>query len=151
MNKEVEQIVAVLAESVAESLGMSLLEVRFIRHQRRHELRITLDRLDQSVSIDDCTQFSRQLARRMDLEDPISDAYVLEVSSPGFRRLIRISQDLPRFIGRRIKIRLIEALQDRTVWIGILQNDSDPLHIMTDEVGDIVVPFSNVKQLNLHE
>ncbi len=148
---EVERVVTAMAEGVARSLGMEILEVRFILHSRRHDLRIVLDRQDRAVSVGDCAAFSRQLSGQMELNDPIPAAYNLEVSSPGFRRLIRIPADLPRFQNRRVKVRLNEAFQDRTVWIGVLSSESDPLIIGTDEIGEIQIPIDNVKQLNLHE
>lgn len=140
-----------MAASIGDSLGLEILEVRFIRHQKRHELRIVLDRVDRPVSVDDCAEFSRRLSRQMDLDDPISDPYNLNVSSPGFRRLIRIPKDLSRFVNHRVKAHLNQEVQDRTVWIGILRNDSDPLLLHTDEIGDLNIPLAGIKQLNLHE
>lgn len=149
--KKIEQVVSALAESVARSQGLEILEVRFVKLHKRHEVRIVLDKMHNPVSISDCAEFSRNLSRLMDVEDPIAGPYSIEVSSPGFKRLIRIPGDLSRFQNHRVKVRLNEPLGGRTVWLGILKNDADPLMICTDETGTIDIPFRIIRQLNLHE
>ncbi len=147
----IEQAVWVLAEPVAQSLNLEILEIRLVKLHKRHELRIVLDKIDNPVSISDCADFSRNLSRLLDVEDPIAGHYSIEVSSPGFKRLIRIPKDLIRFQNHRVKVRLEEPLEGRAVWLGILQNADDPLVIKTDETGDVTIPFQIIKQLNLHE
>ncbi len=147
----IEQKVAALASSTAESMNLDILEIRLVSFSKRLELRITLDHPQNPISISDCTEFSRKLSRALDLEDPISGPYTIEVSSPGFRRIIRVPDDLARFVNRRVKVRLTEPVQDRQVWLGILKNSSDPLCIGTDEAGEVQAPFRIIKQLNLHE
>jgi ribosome maturation factor RimP len=147
----VEQQISILAASTADSLDLDVLDIRLVRLKKRLELRITLDHPENAISIADCSNFSRKLSRLMDLEDPISEPYSIEVSSPGFRRRIRIPRDLVRFTNRRVKMRLTEPVQDRLVWLGLLKNSSDPLCIETDEVGEVEAPFRIIKQLNLHE
>jgi ribosome maturation factor RimP len=149
--KKIEQVISALAESVAHSMGMEILEVRCVKLHRKDEVRIVLDKTENPVSISDCTEFSRNLSRLMDVEDPIAGPYSIEVSSPGFRRLIRIPGDLSRFQNHRVKVRLNEPLGGRTVWLGILRNDTDPLMICTEEAGAIDIPFRSIRQLNLHE
>lgn len=151
MLKDIEQTVLTLAESVAETLDLEILELRFIPHERRHEVRIVLDREKDPVSVSDCAGFSRRLSRLLDVEDPIDGAYSLEVSSPGFKRLIRFPRDLPRFVNHRIKIRTHERISERTTWIGKLLNNTDPLRLETDEIGEIEIPFDLIKRINLHE
>ena len=148
---EIEKIISDIAESVAESLGLEILDVRFVPRKNRHQIRITLDRLSKPVNITDCVKFNRQLSRILDVEDPISGPYNLDVSSPGFRRIIRIPKDLKRFIDKTVKVKLEEPISDRTVWIGRLLNDSDPLSIETPELGKMEIAFNKIKQLNLHE
>jgi len=151
LRNDSEQAVMVFAESIAESMGVQILEMRFVLNSNRLEIRFTLDRLDRSVSISDCSSFSRQLSRILDVEDPIESSYTLQVSSPGLKRLIRLPDDLSRFIGRRIKVRLIEAVSEKVVWIGILKNDKDPILLTTDEKGDLEFSFDNIRRINLHE
>ncbi|MGB3974981.1 MAG: ribosome maturation factor RimP [bacterium] len=148
---KIEQAVWVLAEPVAQSLSLEILEIRIVKLHKRVDLRIVLDKIDNPVSISDCAEFSRKLSRLLDVEDPIAGPYSLEVSSPGFKRLIRVPKDLIRFQNRRVKVRLEEPLEGRTVWLGILQNAVDPLVIETDEAGSVTIPFQIIQQLNLHE
>ncbi|MBN1295577.1 ribosome maturation factor RimP [bacterium] len=149
--KQVEQTVFALAETVAEPMGLEILEAQFVYHSKRIEVRIVLDRQSEPVSVSDCASFSRQLSRILDVEDPIESAYVLEVSSPGFRRLIRVPRDLTRFIGHRVRLKLREPIADRRVWIGSLMNDIDPLRIDTGEIGELAISFERIERINLHD
>lgn len=151
MRKVAKQTITSLSETISESLGMEILEIRFVPQRKRSEVRIVLDRLDRPVNITDCTEFSRKLSRILDVEDPIEDPYVLHVSSPGFKRLIRIPVDLPRFLNHRVKVRLTEPVLDQKVWTGNLLSDSDPFKLNTEEKGELEIAFDNVVQINLHE
>jgi len=149
--KDIEETILALAESVAEPMELQILELRFVPHVHRPEVRIVLDREVSPVTVADCAGFSRRLSRLLDVEDPVEGAYSLEVSSPGFKRLIRVPRDVPRFVNHRVKIRTHEDVHDRRVWIGVLMNSTDPLVIQTDEMGEIAIPFDAIKQVNLHE
>lgn len=149
--KEAEEKLSELAESVADSLGVEILDLRFVPRKSRLQIRITIDRVDHPVTISDCVKLTRQLSRILDVEDPISGAYNLDVSSPGFRRIIRIPRDLNRFVNKKVKVKLTEPISEQTVWIGRLQNDSDPLKLATSEAGNLEIAFNKIKQLNLHE
>lgn len=77
------------------------------------------------ISLADCEVASRQLGATLDVEDPIDAAYRLEVSSPGVRRPLRKAKDFKRFIGRLVRIRLAEKLQNRKNFNGRLQAADD--------------------------
>ncbi len=140
-----------LVEPVLESFGLELLEMRFVPRSKRSLLQLTIDRMDAPVSITDCEDVSRQFSRVLDVEDPIGGSYNLEVSSPGFKRLLRIPRDLPRFVGHRVRITLAEPLENRKVWIGILKSTDDPLRIDKTEIGLLKIPFQIINKANLDD
>ena len=78
-------------------------------------LRVQIDRpgpaatAEESVSVEDCAQVSRDLSAVLDVEDVVPTAYTLEVSSPGLDRPLRSADDYRRFAGRRAKIVMREA------------------------------------------
>ena len=90
-----------LLEPAIEALGYELVELEFPPHL----LRIYIDR-EGGVTVDDCEVVSRQVSAVLDVEDPISGAYTLEVSSPGLDRPLRKETDFIRFAGERAKIEL---------------------------------------------
>lgn len=151
MRDETKEMIISLAESLALSLGLEILELRFVSHNQRQEIRITLDNMSGPVTISNCSGFSRKLSRILDVEDPVETPYVLNVSSPGFRRPIRIPKDLPRFVNHRVRVKTTEPVNDQKVWTGKLCNEKDPLIIQTDEKGDLKIAFNNIERINLHE
>lgn len=87
-------------------------------------LRIFLD-ADNGVGIRDCAIVSREISPLLDVDDPIEGTYNLEVSSPGFDRIIELQQDFVRFAGFRIKIRLMASVEGQRRYTGILIGAND--------------------------
>jgi ribosome maturation factor RimP len=80
---------------------------------------------EESVSIEDCEQISREIGTILDVEDPLPFAYTLEVSSPGLDRPLRGEQDYRRFVGRLVKIVVSEAVDNQRAFEGRLRGVED--------------------------
>jgi ribosome maturation factor RimP len=93
-----------LAQEAARQFGLELFDLECRLAGRRWLVRVTLDRLDGPVSIEDCENVSRQLSAKLDVEDLVPHAYDLEVSSPGVERPLRTLGDFERFKGRPAKV-----------------------------------------------
>ena len=106
----VAEQVRAIAERVAASRRLDIFDVQFRREAAGMVLRVLIDRAgpaataEESVSIEDCAHVSRDLSAMLDVEDVITTAYTLEVSSPGLDRPLRGASDYRRFAGRRAKI-----------------------------------------------
>ena len=94
-----------LAEPVAASLGMELVEVDFASGGGHAVLRLFIDKAG-GPSVEDCKRMSREVEARMDAEDFLGTRYLLEVSSPGLDRPLRKPGDFRRYAGRRVRLRL---------------------------------------------
>jgi len=104
------QIAALLAPTV-ESLGVQLLGIEYLPSPGGAVLRLYLDVPDSEVesrhvTIEDCEAVSREVSARLDVEDPISGNYTLEVSSPGVDRPLFAPAQFARFAGERAKVGL---------------------------------------------
>jgi ribosome maturation factor RimP len=121
----VEQVRAV-ATRVAQSYGLDIFDVQFRREGQGVVLRVQIDRpgpaatAEESVSVEDCSQVSRDLSAILDVEDFIPVEYILEVSSPGLDRPLRGRTDFERFAGRRAKVVMAEAVDGQTFFRGRL-------------------------------
>lgn len=93
-----------LATRTALSFGCELFELEHHPTGRRWLIRVTLDRLDGPVTIQDCENVSRQLSAQLDVEDLVPHAFDLEVSSPGVERPLRKPSDYERFRGQEARI-----------------------------------------------
>lgn len=94
-----------LLSNTAEEQGLYISGIEFITEGRGLTVAIYLDGLH-GVGIDDCAQFSRASGVLLDVEDPIAGAYHLEVSSPGFNRLIERHEDFLRFVDYKIRVKV---------------------------------------------
>lgn len=123
----------VLIDSVAERHECEVVESDLFQVGRRQLLRIYIDK-EGGVSIDDCRLFSRELGAALDLEDLLSSAYTLEVSSPGLDRPLRTTKDFLRKKGRKIRLGLSESIEGRkTLTALLLDADEENLHLELSE------------------
>lgn len=95
-----------LAAPVAESLGLEIWDIEFVKEGSTYFLRFYIDKAD-GVTIDDCEAFSRAVDPELDRYDPIEQSYCLEVSSPGIERNLKKDWHFERYMGCLIKSRLI--------------------------------------------
>jgi ribosome maturation factor RimP len=114
----------VLVEPLLARLGFELVELEFAPGHGRALLRLFID-APAGVGLDDCARVSREVAALLDVEDPIPMAYTLEVSSPGFDRLLRTPAHFGRFVGARVFVELKEPRAGRRRYTGTLLTVDD--------------------------
>jgi ribosome maturation factor RimP len=120
-----------IAERVARSHGLEIWDIVTRRETTGKVVRVFIDRPgpaatpEESVSIEDCEQVSREIGTILDVEDPLPFAYTLEVSSPGLDRPLRGEQDYRRFAGRLAKIVVSEAVDNQKAFEGRLRGVED--------------------------
>jgi ribosome maturation factor RimP len=120
-----------IAERVARSHDLEVWDIVSRRETTGQIVRVFIDRpgpaatAEESVSIEDCEQISREIGTILDVEDPLPFAYTLEVSSPGLDRPLRGEQDYRRFAGRLAKIVVNEAVDNQTAFEGRLRGVED--------------------------
>jgi ribosome maturation factor RimP len=121
MALDLEQVRGI-AERVAASYGLDVLELEFRGGGKSRLLRIFLDRIDGKVTLEDCAQVSREVSTILDVEDTVpGSSYMLEVSSPGMDRKLYKAADYERFAGRLVKITTMEPVTGNRYFEGRLQ------------------------------
>lgn len=123
-----------IAEPLAEELGLILWDIRFQKEGANWYLRIFIDKEDEPVSIEDCVNMSHAVDEPLDEEDPIPQSYSLQVSSPGVERELTRDFHFESFIGEKIMVKLIRAVDGKREYKGILK-DYDR--------GEVTVEFSD--------
>jgi len=114
-------VVKSIAEPIAESLGLRIWDIRFVKEGAAWYLRIFIDK-DGGVSLDDCVDFSHAVDGPLDDADPIEQSYYLEVSSPGLERDLVKDAHFEAVMGQKVKLRLIRAKEDKRDFSGILES-----------------------------
>jgi len=102
-----------LAEPACVAAGYELWDVKFTMEQGGWILRVYIDRPPPEtdhVDLEDCERMSRELSALLDVEDPIPQAYSLEVSSPGIDRPLRTVDHFRRYLGAEIKVAMVTPL-----------------------------------------
>jgi ribosome maturation factor RimP len=124
-----------LLEPPIEALGFELVDIEFVRDGRGGVLRIFIDRpiSGGAVTVDDCACVSDTVSRVLETHDPIKGHYTLEVSSPGFDRILRTRVHFERFLGARIFAELKLPLDGRRRFAGVLKSvDADTIVMEID-------------------
>jgi ribosome maturation factor RimP len=130
MRKDLQDL-WLLAEPYVRDAGFDLIEVQYGREQRGLVLRLFIDRPEGKsegtggINVDDCERVSRDVSAALDVADKISQAYQLEVSSPGLDRPLRRERDFARFVGESARIRLTEGVEGRRNFTGTIRGAKD--------------------------
>ena len=109
---------------ISEAMGFRILQVKWAGG-RGKTLQVTAENGMGSMSIDECAELSRALSAVLDVEDPISSPYILEVTSPGIDRPLVSIEDFQAHVGQRAKIKLREPLDGRKSIRGSISSVSD--------------------------
>jgi len=120
MALEIERVQQI-AERVAASSGLELVEVEFRGGGKSRLLRIFIDKPG-GVTHEDCANLSREVSTILDVEDVVPGSYLLEVSSPGLDRKLSRPADFERFTGSRVKIMTREPVSGNRHFDGRLQS-----------------------------
>ncbi|MBQ4288871.1 MAG: ribosome maturation factor RimP [Clostridia bacterium] len=113
MAKKIEQFVHELVKKDVEALGYELVDVEFDKKQNMDsELVIYIDK-DGGVDLDDCEKVSTAIDPLIDAKCPITDPYVLVVSSPGIDRPFKTERDFVKHLGEKVDIKLYEKLNGK--------------------------------------
>ena len=115
-----------LLEPPIEALGFDVVDIEFAQAGRGGVLRIFIDRRAQDsgvgITVDDCANVSHAVSQVLETQDPIKGHYTLEVSSPGFDRILRTRAHFERFVGARIFAELKVPLDGRRRFVGELKS-----------------------------
>ena len=98
-----------LVTPIIQDNNFELVDVEYVKEGADWHLQIFADK-EGGINIDDCVFISRALEKKLDEEDFIQDAYILEVSSPGLGRPLKKNKDFDRNIGKKVELKLFKAV-----------------------------------------
>lgn len=137
-----------LLAPVVAAQGCELWGLEFSIHGRHSLLRVYIDS-PVGVTLEDCERISRQISAVMDVEDPITSAYTLEVSSPGLDRQLYTPAQFMRYIGHRIAVRLRAPYQGRRRFNGVLNGLEDGDLVLQVDDTEYLLPLESVDKANV--
>jgi ribosome maturation factor RimP len=143
-NTQLEDIIM----PVVNGLGYELWGIEYLPQGKHSVLRVYIE-TEQGILIEDCEKVSRQLSAVLDVEEPISGHYVLEVSSPGLDRPLFNAKQYQRYLGQRIQIRVRRPIDGRRRFVGTLQAASDEELTLDIEGTELRVALAEVDKGHL--
>ena len=158
-----------IADRVAASSGLEIVDIEFLGGGKARMLRVFLDKSAAGtdplagVTHEDCAHFSREFGTILDVEDVMPGSYTLEVSSPGLDRKLVKAADFTRFTGSRVKLTTRQPVNNNRHFEGRLEKFDDgrltvdlsvASHKSRKKMGEaagqkIEIEFANVEKANL--
>ncbi len=143
-----------IAEDITASLGLEFVELEYKREGRQMILRLFINKAG-GITLDDCTSVSKEFSAVLDVEEPISAKFILEVSSPGLNRALKTVDDYVKNIEQLVKVKTFEAIPDdagnkRKTFLGTLVSITDrviTIHLQEGQRAEI--PLDKVAKANL--
>ncbi len=136
-----------LAREVAEQEDLEVVDVEVSRG-RKVILRVFIDK-EGGVTIEDCERMSRALEALLDVEDPIKESYILEVSSPGLDRPLKGRHDFIRNMGRLARIITKQKVENQSLFIGRIEGADEEGVIINTGKTTVFLRYDNISRANL--
>ncbi|CRK75111.1 Ribosome maturation factor RimP [Nereida ignava] len=136
----IDRRLAEIITPVIEDLGYELVRVRLMSGKQT-TLQIMAQKPDGTIEVDDCAKISTEVSATLDVEDPILDAYALEVSSPGIDRPLTRLKDFALWEGYEVRIETDELIDGRRRFKGELAGVEGDEVLITIEEGTIGLKF----------
>jgi ribosome maturation factor RimP len=131
-----------------EALGFQLWGIEYVHAGRHSVVRVFIDH-ENGILIEDCAEVSRQVSAVMDVEDPISTEYTLEVSSPGVDRPLFNAQHYAAYIGEDAKVQLTMPVAGSRNLKGVISKIEGQMLTLTVDGKDLVVALDNIRKGNI--
>ena len=132
----IDRRLADIIAPVIEGLGFELVRIRLMGGKTR-TLQIMVDRPDGGIEVDECATCSTAISAVLDVEDPIEDNYILEVSSPGIDRPLTRLKDFDMWVDYEARLETTELIDGRRRFKGVLQGtEGDAVLIEIEEGGE---------------
>jgi len=137
-----------LIEPLLGRLGYELVELEHTSGRAHATVRLFIDR-PEGVGLEDCERVSREVSAVLDVADPIPTAYTLEVSSPGFDRVLRTQAHFGRFVGSRVFVELKVPREGRRRYTGTLLSVDDAGIALEVDQQKVSVAFAEIGKARL--
>ena len=140
-----------IEESVAKALetqGYERIDLIIQAHGSKKLLQFFVDK-EGGVNLNDCEVLSNKIDAVLTMENLIDGAYILEVSSPGIKRVLKKPAHFKRFIGERAKIYTKEPIEKRACFTGLIDSADDEQFVLDDGTTKFTFKYDALKKANL--
>lgn len=144
--KELKREIYPLAEEVAEELGYEIVDIEF-QNGSKHDLLSIFIYKKEGIDLDDCTEMSRSLEKKLDNLEALKNPYYLEISSPGLDRPLKTKDDYRRNIGNEVDVKLYAPIDGQKEFSFVLDKyDDENIYFMKDEK-ELAIPIKSISSM----
>ncbi|SDI96225.1 ribosome maturation factor RimP [Ferrimonas sediminum] len=143
-----EQRLTEMLQEPVQALGFELVGIQYVRAGSHSTLRVFIDH-ENGITVDNCAEVSRQIGAVLDVEDPISTEYNLEVSSPGIERPLFTPAHYEKFIGEEAFVLLNMPVEGKRKLQGLITAVEGEMVTLSVKGTDQEVALANVRQAHL--
>lgn len=137
-----------MLEPAVAACGFELLGLEFVQAGRHSTLRVYIDH-ENGINVDDCAEVSRQVSAILDVEDPITNEYSLEVSSPGVDRPLFKQAHYEAAVGEEVRLRTKLPQEGRRNFKGDLVAVNGDMITLKVDAQDFILMLSNIERANI--
>ncbi|MDG2117431.1 MAG: ribosome maturation factor RimP [Gammaproteobacteria bacterium] len=146
--KNISAVIDDLVSPIVRALDLELWGCELVRQGKYSLIRVYIDR-ESGVDISDCEKVSRQVSAVFDVEEPITEEYTLEVSSPGLERPLFSLGQFRKYVGSIIQLRMKKPQDGRKKFKGDLVRVDDDSIVLSVDGGEVEFQYTNIDKANL--
>jgi len=143
----IESSVYKIMQDIVISTAHEIVDVEYVKEGPFKYLKVYIDKPD-GITVDDCSEISHILSKKLDELDFISEQYFLEVSSPGLERPFKTESDYMKNINEKIEVKLYKPLDGKKVITGILLEKQENNIIIDSENQKITIEIKDISKIN---
>jgi ribosome maturation factor RimP len=137
-----------ITQPIVEKNNCELYHIEYVKEAGENFLRIYIDS-SSGITLENCEKVSRATSEVLDIEDPITDSYYLEVSSPGIERILYNDNHLEKYIGYNVLVNLKNLYNGQKKLEGNLLGFSDVQIEIQYDGNNISIPRENISIVSL--
>ncbi|MEG2380089.1 MAG: ribosome maturation factor RimP [Oscillospiraceae bacterium] len=146
---KIEKAIFDIAEPIAKAGEFEIYDIEFVKEGEFYFLRVYVEK-SKGINLDECEAFSRLLSEQLDKNDPISQNYYLEVSSPGIERKLKTAEHFARYIGENVDVGLYKAIDgEKQITATLLGYEDKVIRLQYNEE-EIQIPQKETTSVKLH-
>lgn len=141
----------IIGETVYNAIlqdGYELIDL-IIQHQGSKELLQFFVDKEGGITLNDCEILTKKIDAVLEMENLVDGAYILEVSSPGIKRVLKKPEHFKKFVGERACVFLKTPLEKRGRFTGLIESANDKEFVIDDGTNKFTFTYDNVKKANL--
>ncbi len=144
--KELKEKIYPLAEDVARELGYEIVDIEF-QNGSKHDLLSIFIYKKEGIDLDDCTEMSRNLEKKLDDLEFLNDPYYLEISSPGLDRPLKNKDDYRRNIGNEVEVKLYAPIHGKKEFSFVLDKYDDENVYFESKGKGVAIPIKSISSM----